>query len=240
MAHIQQLQFVKSVSKYIRNDYSNLKILEIGSYDVNGEVRKYFEKSDYVGVDLTDGPGVDIVCGGDQLDHPDQSYDLSISCECFEHNPNWVETFENMWRMTKNGGVVFFTCATTGRPEHGTTRTTPTASPGTQSLGWDYYKNLTKDDFIEKFQFNELFQSHFFMTNTYSCDLYFVGIKKSDKQIFDFKISELEVVCAQHQDQIQKRKKSEKLIPKPFRPIFRKIHKFFVKNSVHNDLIDRA
>jgi hypothetical protein len=78
------------------------------------------------------------------------------------------------------------------------------------------------------------------MVNTYSCDLYFVGIKKSDKQIFDFKISELEAVCAKHQDQIQKRKKSEKLIPKPFRPAFRKIHKFFVKNSVHNDLIDRA
>ncbi len=239
MAHVQQLQFVKSVSKHITNDYSNKKILEIGSYDVNGEVRKYFEKSTYLGVDLIEGPGVDLVSSGDQLDHPDQTYDLSISCECFEHNPKWAETFTNMWRMTKDGGIIFFTCATTGRAEHGTRRTTPTASPGTQSIGWDYYKNLTKRDFIEQFQLDDLFESHFFMVNSHSCDLYFLGLKKSSQKIFDFKIEELENVCTKHQIEIQKRKKNEKYIPKPLRPILRILHKFLIKNSIHNQLIDK-
>lgn len=150
MAHIQQLQFVKSISRSLINDYSNRKIIEIGSYDVNGSVRQFFHKSCYVGVDLIHGAGVDIVCEGDKVDHADNTYDIAISCECFEHNPKWSETFENMHRMTKEGGVVLFTCATTGRPEHGTTRTAPKASPGTQALNWDYYRNLTQDDFEKK------------------------------------------------------------------------------------------
>ena len=85
-------------------DYSNKKIIEIGSYDVNGSVRQFFEKSFYGGVDLTVGPGVDIVCEGDKVDHPDNTYDIAISCECFEHNPQWLETLENMYRMTRDGG----------------------------------------------------------------------------------------------------------------------------------------
>lgn len=32
-------------------------------------------------------------------------YDITISCNCFEHNPYWRETFLNMHRMTKEGGL---------------------------------------------------------------------------------------------------------------------------------------
>lgn len=123
--------------------------------------RIFFPDSNYVGVDLTEGPGVDLVCSGDEVSHPDNTYDICISCECFEHNPNWVSTFRNMYRMTKNGGLVIMTCATTDRAEHGTTRTEPKHSPGTQSINWDYYKNLTSDDFIENFNISEMFKSHF-------------------------------------------------------------------------------
>jgi len=32
---------------------------------------------------------------------PANSFDCTISVECFEHNPFWLETFVNMLRMTR-------------------------------------------------------------------------------------------------------------------------------------------
>lgn len=224
MAHQEQLNFIRTTSQSLTKDYSKRKILEIGSFDVNGSTRQFFQKSNYVGVDLSEGPGVDVVCEGNKLDHPDQTYDLTLSCECFEHNPHWSDTFMNMYRMTQSGGVVVFTCATTGRPEHGTTRTSPAVSPGSQSIGWDYYQNLTEGDFVSAFQLDKLFVEYFFLTNEKSFDLYFVGLKNGDKNIFNIDVIALKGRCVQAQIDFDRRKKRDKFIPKIFRPI---VHKFF-------------
>lgn len=224
MAHQEQLNFVRAASSGLTTNFSNRKILEIGSYDVNGSIRQFFQNSHYVGVDLSEGPGVDIVCEGNKLNHPDQTYDLTLSCECFEHNPHWADTFLNMHRMTQNGGVVVFTCATTGRPEHGTTRTSPTVSPGSQSIGWDYYRNLTQKDFLEAFNLSDLFKSHFFLTNESSFDLYFVGLKNGGANIFDVDFGKLKDSCIQAQEKLEWQKKRDKFIPKVLRPL---VHRLF-------------
>lgn len=223
MAHQEQLNFIRTTSENLTKDYSNRKILEIGSFDVNGSIRQFFEKSTYVGVDLTEGPGVDIVCEGNKLDHPENTYDVTLSCECFEHNPHWVDTFLNMYRMTKQGGVVVFTCATTGRPEHGTTRTSPAVSPGSQSIGWDYYLNLTEIDFQKNFELSELFDSHFFLTNTNSCDLYFVGLKNGTPKVFDVDLLAIKNRCVLVQSNFERRRTREKFTPKILRPLFRRL-----------------
>jgi hypothetical protein len=70
------------------------------------------------------------------------------------------------------------TCATTGRAEHGTTRTSPKSSPLTLGLGWDYYHNLTARDFRRRFDFSGMFAVYFFDVNWGSFDLYFCGIKR--------------------------------------------------------------
>ncbi len=89
----------------------------------------------------------------------------------------------------RDGGLVVFTCATTGREEHGTSRTSPEQSPGTYHVGWDYYKNLEASDFPEDLL--KCFSSYSFFTNTDSCDLYFVGFKSkgelTDEVIDDIK-----------------------------------------------------
>lgn len=103
MAHPQQFCFVQTFANHISASDSQFNILEIGSYDVNGSVRELFPGSTYCGVDLTPGEGVDVVADGHRVDHPNNSYDITISCECFEHNPAWLETFHNMYRMTKAG-----------------------------------------------------------------------------------------------------------------------------------------
>lgn len=154
------------------------KVLEVGSLNINGSIRQFFAYCDYLGIDVGPGKDVDLVCEGQTLDHPDNTYDTVGSCECFEHNPYWVETFVNMHRMCKPGGLVFMTCATTGRPEHGTTRTSPADSPLTIGIGWDYYKNLTEQDFKDKLDIDSMFSEYKFEVGSPHADLYFYGIKR--------------------------------------------------------------
>lgn len=177
MSHIQQLKFVSLVSQKCLKSNENKKILEIGSHDVNGSLRNIFSGSEFTGVDLSPGEGVDVVASGHEVEFQDDSFDLTISSECFEHNPYWAETFQNMYRMTKKSGLVAITCASRGRFEHGTTRSGASASPGTDAVGWNYYRNLNKKDFEKNFKLSEMFSKYLFFYIPMSQDLYFVGWK---------------------------------------------------------------
>ena len=171
-----QYDFVKSFKEKYTQCFVNAKVLEVGSLDINGSIRNIFENCDYTGLDVGEGSGVDVVCEGQLYQGETDSFDATLSCECFEHNPEWVATFENMIRMTKPQGLVIMTCATTGRMEHGTSRSEASSSPLTIVKGWEYYKNLTKEDFEEAMNLNDFFESYEFTTKGY--DLFFWGIKK--------------------------------------------------------------
>lgn len=197
MSHSYQREFILMVKDKNPSFFNNKKVLEVGSLNINGTMRDFFTDCEYTGIDVGEGKDVDIVCSGHEYDAEDESYDVTTSGECFEHNPYWAETFSNMVRMTKSGGLIFFTCATTGRPEHGTTRTSPTKSPLTIEKGWDYYRNLDENDFRNAFNepFDDIFEVYEFHSTVeepptefiknlkstdypYSKDLYFWGIKK--------------------------------------------------------------
>jgi SAM-dependent methyltransferase len=143
MAHANQFDFVELVKKHFPEAFTGGRVLEIGSLDINGSVRSFFTGGSYIGVDVAAGPGVDEVCQGQLVGHPTGTFDVVISCECMEHNPFWVETVSNMFRMAKPGGLVIVSCATTGRAEHGTTRTSGTDSPLSIGIGWEYYHNVS-------------------------------------------------------------------------------------------------
>jgi SAM-dependent methyltransferase len=178
MAHPEQISFVRLMRDFVFPSEGN--VLEVGSYQVNqiGRLREIFSGCRYTGVDLVEGPGVDIVASGHEVNLASDSFDVTISAECFEHNPLWRETFANMYRMTKPGGVLIITCASSGRVEHGTTRSAkPTYSPGTTAVGWDYYMNLTQKNFEGAFNISEMFDEHHFYAVKSSHDLYFFGVK---------------------------------------------------------------
>ena len=173
MAHAEQREFFLNMVASFPDAFTQTSVLEIGSLNINGSVRDFWsEAKEYVGVDIIDGPGVDRVCAGQDLDYVDNWFDVVVSAECFEHNQAWRETFANMVRMS--GRYVFFTCASTGRPEHGTHAARPGDSPATH----DYYRNLTEDDFVDEFDLHDLFADFDFMYNPQSCDLYFWGVKR--------------------------------------------------------------
>lgn len=175
MSHKAQQHYVRRIQSVFPSKFRNVRVLEVGSLDINGTVRDHFVNCDYLGIDVGEGKCVDKVIPGQDFDGASNSFDTVISCECFEHNPEWVATFKNMHRVCKPGGLVIMTCATDGRPEHGTTRTTPGCSPLT--LDWNYYKNLNESHFRKALELQEMFITFEFFTNTQSQDLYFWGIK---------------------------------------------------------------
>lgn len=179
MSHPEQKQFMKLIAAEFPQFFSNCRVLEIGSLDINGSVRELFSDCDYIGLDVAEGKGVDVVCEGQKYDAPDASFDHVLSCEAMEHNPYWLETFNNMARLCRPGGLVIMTCATTGRAEHGTSRTRPGSSPLTVGMGWDYYRNLRSRDFTGQVDLAGLFSTHRFWSNWSSFDLYFCGIRKA-------------------------------------------------------------
>jgi len=177
MSHPEQLAFLRTVVDRNGAVVAGGRVLEVGAYDVNGSVRQLFAAAgEYVGVDLTPGPGVDLVAFGHEVDHPDAAYDATVSAECFEHDPHWRDTFGNMVRLTRPGGLVAVTCASRGRPEHGTRRTLVGDSPGTQAQGLDYYRNLEESDFAT-LPLGEWFSAWRFWYMPTSFDLYFAGVR---------------------------------------------------------------
>jgi len=152
-------------------------VLEIGSLNLGKSVRDFFKECDYIGLDVGEGEGVDIVCGGQDYDAPSGSFKHVISCEAMEHNPYWKETVKNMIRLCEPGGLVSLTCATIGRPEHGTSLHSPESSPLSTGIGWEYYKNLSVNDFRNAINIPKAFSIYKFWINWYSFDLYFLGIR---------------------------------------------------------------
>jgi len=192
MAHPAQRRFIELVNEHILKQARPRRILEVGSYNVLGTVRDLFpDATSYIGADLIAGPGVDMVKSGHEIDLESNSLDLALSCECFEHNPYWLETFLNMVRMTRPGGLIVFTCASRGRLEHGTARSGARMSLGTQSVGWQYYRNLRQPDFEKRVDLAKHFAIYRFYYIWGSADLYFFGIKKGG-ELTEFDLPALE------------------------------------------------
>lgn len=188
MAHQSQKDFISILSKNMNIFFHNCKVLEIGSLNINGTVRDFFTDCEYIGIDIAEGKHVDVVCEGQNYLAPDNSFDQVISCEVMEHNPYWVDTFKNMIRVCKPGGLVVMTCASTGRAEHGTSRTRAMDSPLTTALGWEYYLNLTERNFKKEIDFKEVFSKFQFWINWQSYDLYFMGIKKIPEPLLNIQL----------------------------------------------------
>lgn len=95
-----------------------LATLEVGSLDVNGSVRGLFTGA-YVGVDMRDGPSVDVVALGSALPFPDASFDVVVSTELLEHDAAWWVSIAEMRRVLRPGGHLLITTRGNGFGEHG-------------------------------------------------------------------------------------------------------------------------
>jgi len=108
----------KFYHKYCENNIENKKILDVGSYDVNGTMKPIFEKGQYVGLDMEEGPNVDIVGVSHDIPFEKDEFDIVISSSCFEHDDMFWVSFQEMCRVLKPGGYMYIQAPSNG-PYHG-------------------------------------------------------------------------------------------------------------------------
>lgn len=178
MSHKQQQDYCLKIKQQFPEYFINKKILDCGSLDINGNNRYLFESCEYTGIDIGEGDNVDVVSLIHEFDLPDSTYDLIISTECFEHDMYYDKSIKNIIRLLKPKGIFIFTCATTGRPEHGTSKTSKKDSPLTVGDWSDYYKNLNESDIRNVINIEQVFETFEFSIDTTHKDLFFYGIKK--------------------------------------------------------------
>jgi SAM-dependent methyltransferase len=156
--------------------FMNVRVLDVGSLDINGGTRQYFNPAYYIGIDLAPGKGVDVISPGHLYDSG-FLFDVVTTSECLEHDMYWPSTLKNMARLLRPNGLFVGTCATLGRPEHGTRRTTPSDAPLLPE-GWnDYYMNLTERDIRSALDDCMNGGTMYFEVNSETHDLYFYGFK---------------------------------------------------------------
>lgn len=177
MAHFNQQQFCLKVKAQLPQHFIG-SALDVGSLDINGNNRHLFSGT-YIGLDVGAGPNVDVISFAHRYKAPSEAFDCIISTETFEHDPFFADSIRNIIRMLKPGGLFLFTCATNGREEHGTRRTSPdNTSSALLILAGDYYKNIGPEDLSAIPGFFDAFEPWQYETNMETCDLYFWGIKK--------------------------------------------------------------
>ena len=105
---------------HIPRELAGQRVLDVGAQDVNGSMRPICRDrgcTDYTGVDLVAGPGVDVVAPIETLSY-DREFDGAVCCEMLEHAEHWPDALRVVKRAVKMGGWLLFTCRGPGFPWH--------------------------------------------------------------------------------------------------------------------------
>lgn len=95
-----------------------LKVLDVGSRDINGTYRDLFSAHEYEGLDVVPGSNVDIVAEQPyNYGIDDESYDVVISGQALEHIEDDARAVNEMVRILKPGGALCLIAPSAG-PKH--------------------------------------------------------------------------------------------------------------------------
>lgn len=86
-----------------------MRVLDVGSYDLNGTLRPLIEGAggNYTGLDIAPGPNVDVVATHPyQYPFPDDSFDYVISNATIEHVRRPWEWMQELARIVRIGGTI--------------------------------------------------------------------------------------------------------------------------------------
>ncbi len=130
--HEEVMVFVGSVRTGLM-DIGDLRVLELGSRDVNGSPRGLFAGcKGYVGVDLEPGPGVDKVMDCRVYDGK-HSFDVCLCLEAMEHEKNPAVFISTASRSLRRHGLLIVSAAAPPRMPH---------SCDGKRVGMEYYTNI--------------------------------------------------------------------------------------------------
>ena len=93
-----------------------LKIIEIGSQDVNGSIRSAAPpEATYIGVDFARAKGVDVVLDDPySLPFADNEADIVLTSSCLEHSELFWLSFLEMMRILKPSGLLYINAPSNG------------------------------------------------------------------------------------------------------------------------------
>ena len=99
------------------------RVLEIGSLDVNGSLRPRVQAlgpSEYIGIDIRPGPGVDLICDAADLGQRfgPEAFDVVISTELLEHVRDWRTIVHNFKYVLRPEGVLLVSTRSYGVDFH--------------------------------------------------------------------------------------------------------------------------
>jgi len=111
-------------------------VIEIGSRDLNGSVRPLFPGATYVGLDVVDGPGVDVVFDPAVPPPVRVRSEVVVCCEVLEHVADWPDVLAMAARYLRADGRLIVTAAGPGRRPHSGITGRRTLEPG------EHYENI--------------------------------------------------------------------------------------------------
>lgn len=111
--------------------------VEIGARDINGTIRDLFT-GDYTGIDVVDGPGVDVVADAIAW-QPPAPVDVVVCCEVLEHVAEWRSVLWAAIGWLRPGGRLIVTAAGPSRAPH-------SAVDGGPLRDGEHYAGIDPDD----------------------------------------------------------------------------------------------
>jgi len=171
--HLSVFLFSVSVLRALRGKC--LRVLEVGSFNVNGSLRDWILGNlcitEYVGVDIQIQRGyVETVADASMLPFRGESFDVVISTEVLEHVKNWRAVVAEMVRVLKRGGLLVITTRSPGYPLH--------------SYPYDFWR-YTIDDFKKIFHNMKILR---LMGDPQEPGVFFAGVKIREFEIPDIQI----------------------------------------------------
>jgi SAM-dependent methyltransferase len=111
-------------TRILKEEVEGKRVIEVGSLDINGSLRSIIGKlnpAEYIGVDITEGQGVDIICYAEDIIERfgTESFDFVVSTEMIEHVEDWRKVVSNIKNICKSEGTIIVTTRSKGFPVHG-------------------------------------------------------------------------------------------------------------------------
>lgn len=91
-----------------------LKVLDVGSLDINGTVKPIFLSHPYVGFGPEPGKNVDVVGSSHEMPFPNEEFDVIVSTSWFGSDEMFWLCFLEMCRVVKNGGYIYINTPSSG------------------------------------------------------------------------------------------------------------------------------
>lgn len=110
--------WLEDVKRQFPKHFTNAKVLEIGSLDINGSARDHFTDCEYVGVDMAPGKGVDVVSKATETSFQKEYFDTFVCLNTYEHDLEWRESLSHNLSWIKDGGLCIISFGAEGTREH--------------------------------------------------------------------------------------------------------------------------